>query len=276
MLRHPWLAAPSAPAAWPAPAGACADARAQQSEADILVTLADAQARRRRGRLLQPRPTVDLSEGFEGLDGPEALPHPAPALSTLEGLPRIPNLGKMNRDSKAQAAEDEAAGSAAGRENRLLLQPGHADARGAAMGGRAAAGLQLYPLPKKRPSEAAGLLTTVDLPPADGGAASSGSDVAVWALPDPQRCPSSRAGPPARNGAAGCSGKLSAWVAPDPQQRPSGQGVLAGGGGDATSSAACETAAWAAQRLHDAERRAALERGRLLAAARVARWRTQL
>lgn len=213
MLRHPWLAAPAAPAAPLGAAGNHEGARQQQSEADILATLAAAQARRRRGRLLQPRPSADLNEGLAGFSVSESLPRSPRALSASEGLPRFPNVRGKALDSNAQACGDEKASSAEYKENCSSSHPGM-------LGGHAAAGLQRNPLAKKRPSEAAGLLPSEEL--------------------------------------------------------TSGQGGSAGGSGDMASAFSDATPSWAAERLHDAERRAALERGRLLAAARVERWRVDL
>ena len=213
MLRHPWLAAPAAPAAGLASAGAHEGVREQQSEAGILATLAAAQARRRRGRLLQPRPSADLDAGFAGFRVSEPLPRSPRALSASKGQSRFPEVRGGTPDSNAQACGGEMAVSAAGKENCSSSQP-------AMLGGQAAAGLQRDPLPKKRPSEAAGLL--------------------------PSEAPAS------------------------------GQGGSVGGSGNTASSAIMATPSWAAERLHDAERRAALERGRLLATARVERWRADL
>ena len=213
MLRHRWLAPPAAPAAGLAAAGDDEGAREQQSEADILATLAAAQARRRRGRLMQPRPSADLNEGFAGFNVSEPLPRSSRTLSTSEGQPRLPDVRGGTPDSNAQACGCEMAVTAAGKENCSSSQP-------AMLGGQAAAGLQRTPLTKKRPSEAAGVL---------------------------------------------------------PSEEPaSGQGGSAGGSSDKASSISLTTPSWAAERLHDAERRAALERGRLLAAARVERWRADL
>lgn len=213
MLRHPWLAAPAAPAAGLGAAGDPEGARQQQSEADILATLAAAQARRRRGRLLQPRPSADLDAGFAGFRVSESLPRSPRALSASEGQPRFPDVRGGAPDSNPQACGGEMAGVAAGKEN---CSSPHTTLPS----GQASAGLQRNALAKKRPSEAAGLL---------------------------------------------------------PSEEPmSKQGRSAGGSSDKASLISLTTPSWAAERLHDAERRAALERGRLLAAARVERWRADL
>ena len=144
MLRHTWLAAPAAPAGGPGAADNPEAAREQQSEADILATLAAAQARRRRGRLLQPRPSADLDAGFAGFRVSELQPRSPRALSASEGQPRFPDVRRRSQ-RKAKTCGDEAASSAAGKENCSSSQP-------VMPGGQAAAGPQRTPLAKKRPA----------------------------------------------------------------------------------------------------------------------------